>query len=509
MDYKEFFLTNNKSGWKTRESILKNREPEIYNKILSFTNTNSLNNLSFKEQVWCFINNETTRKKCLNCGDNTTFKETLAKGYNDFCSLKCANASGLLNDRVVKSNLEKHGVEYYSMHENFVSKVKATKLKRYGSENYNNITKSLETKEEKYGDKNYTNKTKAILTNRKNLLDKFDTMTSDKVVKYGLNDSNITLSCSTCNNNYEIYSGLFKYRTSVKVKPCTICNPIKDTNSIQEKELFKFIKEILPNEVILEKDRKIIPPFELDIFIPSHNIAIEFNGLHWHSEEYVDKNYHLNKTKLCEKQGIRVIHIFEDEWRDKQDILKSMFKNIFGVTENKIHGRKTEVKEVDSEEVKLFLNDNHVQGYVSSTIKLGLYYNDKLVSVMCFTKRKDIFELVRFCTELNTTVNGGASKLINYFIKNYSPKEIISFSEKRWNVGNLYSRVGFKFVYDTLPSYWYVFKHKRYHKFNFRKNKLKNDGYDILNKTEHQIMLERGIYRIYDCGLKKWSIKFI
>jgi hypothetical protein len=271
-----------------------------------------------------------------------------------------------------------------------------------------------------------------------------------------------------------------------------------------EGEVKDFLKSLNLN--IIENSKTIISPLELDIYIPSHNIAIEFDGLYWHSELYKPSNYHLNKTELCEKQDIQLIHLFEDEWNYKQDIVKSRIKNILGLTENKIFARKCIIKEVNKNDKAKFLDNNHIQGTVASSINIGLYYNDELVSLMTFGKGRialggesNQYELIRFCNKLNTNVIGGADKLLKYFIKTYKPKEIISYADRRWSLGNLYDKLKFDKTNLSAPNYWYIINNKRKHRFAFRKSILVNNGYDI-NKTEHQIMLERKIFRIYDCG---------
>jgi hypothetical protein len=256
----------------------------------------------------------------------------------------------------------------------------------------------------------------------------------------------------------------------------------------------------------------IIKPHQLDIFIPSHNLAIEYNGLYWHSEEFLKNNYHLNKTIECEKQGIQLIHIFEDEWLHKQNIVKSRLLNILGLIKNKIYARKTEIKEISSIQAKNFLDNNHLQGFTNSTIRIGLFYDNELISVMLFNKPRlgigssyDGYELTRFANKLNTSVIGGASKLLKHFINTYQPKEIISYADRRWSQGDLYKKLGFIETHINKPNYWYVINKNRKHRFGFRKHSLKEKGFDI-NKTEHEIMLERGIYRIYDCGTITYSL---
>lgn len=283
------------------------------------------------------------------------------------------------------------------------------------------------------------------------------------------------------------------------------CNKCTSSVSKHELDINKFLNDSNLNTIT--SSFSIISPNQLDIFIPSHNIAIEYNGLYWHSEEYVDKNYHLNKTNLCENKNIRLIQIFEDEWLYKQEIVKSRLKNIFGLTENKIYARKCIIKEISTKQSNDFLNKNHIQGSVNSKINLGLYHDNKLVSLMCFNKPRlgvgskyDGYELSRFCNKLNTIIIGGADKLLKYFVNTYNPKQIISYADRRWSQGNLYEKLGFEKIRINKPNYSYIINKQRKHRFNYRKNILKKQGFDTTNKTEHEIMLERKIYRIYDCG---------
>jgi hypothetical protein len=279
-----------------------------------------------------------------------------------------------------------------------------------------------------------------------------------------------------------------------------------------ENEIKKFIKSF--DFDIIENSRKIINGKELDIYIPSHKIAIEFNGLYWHSDKYLPDNYHLNKTELCEERDIRLIHIFEDEWIYKQDIVKSRLNNILGLTKTKIYARKCQIKEITSKESRLFLDKNHIQGYSNAKVSLGLYYNNELISLMTFGGlRKNLgsnhiegtYELIRFCNKLNTSVVGGANKLLQYFIKNYNPKEIISYADRRWSQGELYETLGFKEVHKTKPNFFYINGLTRLNRFNFRKDILVKQGYDP-NKSGKVIMQERGINRIYDSGSIKYKL---
>ena len=325
------------------------------------------------------------------------------------------------------------------------------------------------------------------------------------LVKYGKITDNITIICPI--------HGEFEQRcdSHKQGNGCTKCS--NNGTSKIEKDINNFLTNLGVNTKT--NDRGILNGQELDIFIPSHNLAIEYNGLYWHSEQYVKSNHHLNKTELCEKQNIQLIHIFEDEWLHKQDIVKSRIKNILGLTENKIYARKCVIKEVTSKDTKNFLNYNHIQGNVNSSIRIGLYYDGELVSLMTLGKGRvalgsnvidNSYELLRFCNKLDTSVIGGADKLLKHFIKSYQPKEIISYADRRWSNGNLYEKLGFNFIHNSKPNYFYILDKKRKYRFGFRKDILVKQGFQE-NKSEHEIMLERNIYRIYDCGNKKYVLK--
>jgi hypothetical protein len=121
---------------------------------------------------------------------------------------------------------------------------------------------------------------------------------------------------------------------------------------------------------------------------------------------------------------------------------------------------------------------------------------------------EDAYELFRFCNKLNTTVIGGADKLLKYFIKTYKPNEIISYADRRWSQGQLYKKLGFEFIHNSKPNYFYINNCKREYRFKYRKDVLVKEGFDK-NKTEREIMEERGFNRIYDCGNKKYIFKIL
>lgn len=318
--------------------------------------------------------------------------------------------------------------------------------------------------------------------------------------------NNKTKVCITCPKHGEFYEIPDNH---LKGHGCRKCGCV---SSKGEKEIIKFLS---PFECE-EHNHSIANGKEIDIYIPSLKLGIEYDGLRWHSEQFVqNNNYHLEKTNECADKGIRLIHIFEDEWIYKNEIVKSRLLNIIGKTPNKIYGRKCEIKFVANDVTRDFLNENHIQGYCNSSIRYGLYYNGELVSLMTFGKlRKNLgsescdghYELLRFCNKLNTTVIGGASKLFKFFLKTHHPSEVISYADRRWSFGNMYEKLGFTLSHISQPNYFYVIGNERENRFKYRKDVLVSEGYDE-SKSEHQIMLERGIYRIYDCGCLVYKYK--
>ena len=267
------------------------------------------------------------------------------------------------------------------------------------------------------------------------------------------------------------------------------------------------------NEEIITRCKDVIPPYELDIYVPSKKIAIEYDGLIWHSEKFgKDKNYHLMKTELCEKQGIRLIHIFENEWINNREIVEAKLKHILGCDDKsqKVFARKCVVNEIDKSISKQFLDKNHIQGFGAATKHFGCFYNNELVGVMSFKKERkdsDKWELTRFASDITKHCVGVGGKLFKYFVKSYNPIEIKSFADRRWSINNnnLYIKLGFKLDKILKPDYHYTNnKLDFFHKFHFRKEAL-NKKYGLpLTMTENEMTQELGYYKIWNCGLLRY-----
>jgi len=256
----------------------------------------------------------------------------------------------------------------------------------------------------------------------------------------------------------------------------------------------------------LSNVRNIIAPKEIDIYIPSLNLAVECSGLYWHSEISAEKprNYHYNKYKECKDAGIRLITIFDDEWINNRSVVEARFIHFMNKDAETIGARNCLVSEISPEISKEFIDANHLQGNTNALINLGLYHNNRLVSVMTIGKSRynsDYqYELIRFCSSAN--VQGAASKLFTYFIKKYNPSSVISYSDNRWGWGQLYKNIGFNFSHETI-GYQYTDYKQRFSRHKFQKHKLVEEGYDKL-LSEWEIMQSRGYDRIWDCGQSTW-----
>jgi hypothetical protein len=519
MDF-SFFTTDNKSGYKTNEKWFSKNHVDEYGDITNYCSPYDLS--TFKEKIWFYYHKLTEVPNC-SCGKKTKFSNRLDRGYNEFCSLSCFNSNKTeMVKRIKDTNQKKYGVDYYTQTEDFIKKQRNTKKDKYGDENYNNKNKMLSTKLSRYGNIGYNNIEKYKQTCidlygvdnysksedfKSNLKLKIKEKYKDlEIIDISDDFTSLTINCDVCKTSYEITQNLLRERKKHNYTICTNCNPIGMSSSSYEDELCDIL---LGWGINIERHFK---PFggkkEIGIFLPNYNIGIEINGLYWHNELFVNKTYHLDKTLLCKDNGIDLIHIFEDEWLWKRGIVLSILKNKLNLITTKIFARKCIVVELTSKEVKEFLEKNHIQGNVNTTLKFGLIYNDELVSVMTFGKRNGIgngeeWELIRFSNKINYNVIGGASKLFKYFLKKINPKIVKSYSDNRWFSGGLYKNLGFKYIHETKPNYWYVKNDMRYHRLNFKKNILINEGFDK-NKTEKQIMFDRKIYRIYDCGNKLW-----
>lgn len=305
------------------------------------------------------------------------------------------------------------------------------------------------------------------------------------------------IKCLLCG---KVYKNKFTNLT-IGYGKCPRCYTSKTESSKGELDVLKTIKKFLEKNDILLSNQRLIKNsktgrnFELDIYIPEKNIAIEFNGLYWHSDGMVSKDYHIMKTDECFKKGIQLIHIFEDEWNTKKEIVKSIIKNKICYNKEKfkkvIDISKCIINEIPLSDKIMFLNENHIFGDDKSIIKIGCYYKKELVSIMTFDLKNTetiSWKLSRFTNKLNYKIGNAEFFLLDYFKNNFRWNEIFGYSDLRFSFGNFYKKLGFNFLCKNEPTEFFVHDGLR----------IKNSDYfGDTNK----------IQRIWDCGSLKFSLK--
>ena len=456
-----------------------------------------------------------------------------------------------VKEQVKQSNLEKYGVEYTSQVPEIQAKMKATMLERYGAADPFNSpvlsekirktnlkrygvdipSKSSEVQERisntmmtKYGVCRYsqTSEHRATIVTNPSKLDEWNKFLENPISYVNDNFTNIPTYKELAEHLGVTDSTLIdRIPEDVRVQI------IQSTLSYVENEIVEYLKSIKSDIIINRHNRKLIYPQEIDIYLPEYQIGIEVNPTGTHNSTYgvygdmpKAPSYHKRKTELCEQQGIFLFHIFGYEWQHKQDIIKSMLCNLIGCNANKIYARKCEIRNVDNKKATAFLNTNHRQGEAYSKIRLGLYYQDELVSLMTFGKlrntlgqssdTKDCWELVRFASKLNTTVVGGADKLFKAFVRQYAPKQVRSFSDRAHTKGTLYSKLGFTEIRRSAANYVWVNKKTNiaYNRLHTQKRHIKHflqDNKIDLTLTEKQIMEDHGFVQVFDSGTITWE----
>lgn len=442
-----------------------------------------------------------------------------------------------------KTCINKYGVEYPSKNTDVKEKIKETVIEKYGVEStlqlprarkrlYEHLKKCgfgtdwfQARMKELYGVSNYGMTEEHTEQIRKfhyeKMYDKLlNTEEFSELIEplFDFNDYSGTIGyekypfkCKKCDVEF------VDYLNNNHIPRCPECFPKMCVESNAERELYEFINSILDCEII-RNDRSILDGKEVDIYVPEKNIAVEFDGIYWHSQITGGKNkkYHLQKTEQCEEQGIKLIHIFENEWVFKQDIVKQRLKHIFNVSDRPtFYARNCEVREIDNKAKFVFLNQHHIQGSGRSKVKLGLFHENRLVGVMTFGspsisqghRKRAAWEIKRFA--LSASVLGAAGKLFKHFVREFEPDRVITYADRRWSskFNNVYDKIGFEFNGTTQSNYFY-FKNtlQLEHRFNYRKNVLseKLDKFDS-ELTEWENMQLNGYDRIWDCGHLKYE----
>lgn len=289
---------------------------------------------------------------------------------------------------------------------------------------------------------------------------------------------------------------------------CPMCSSGQHTSK-PEREVFGFVRSVVPNEEqVIADDRKLIHPKEVDIYVPSRRIAIEFNGLYWHDEQHVDKNQHYDKYEACRSHGVQLLQIWEDDWNDRREIVQHMVASKLGLLhQTRVFARKCDVIEQSYSSASEFLDGNHLQGAISGTHYLSLVYHDAIVAMMVLSNdKKGNLLISRYATSCG--VPGGFTRLMKEAERRYHPKGFITFSDNMVSDGSLYSSTGFSIMGIVAPDYYYTDSSGsiRRHKFLYRKARFKSNPNLLFEEglTERELADLNDLHRVYDAGKVKW-----
>lgn len=285
-------------------------------------------------------------------------------------------------------------------------------------------------------------------------------------------------------------------------------NPYPPYISKEENEVVDFLKSF--DLEIIQHDKQIINPYELDMYIPKKNIAIEYNGLYWHTERNTpDVYYHYNKWEQCKQKNIQLITIWSDDWKQKRSLIENMLKHKLNISnEEKVYARKTHISEIDYYTSKEFCNKYHIQGSARGTFYIGLRdQQGNLCAVTIWKIVNNDAYLERYCT--SKIVVGGLGKIISYmkrFLMDKNIKRIITFSDHCVSNGTVYEKLGFVIDKYIDPDYTYLINGTRKHKFGFRIPRFKNDISLIYKEglSEKELAKINNIERIWDCGKTRY-----
>ena len=438
--------------------------------------------------------------------------------YLDSLGVEWHSKTSEWRSKLVETSQERFGETHYSKTEEFKKRVKQTVFDSYGVEHImllDSIKESIkQTNLERYGVENAAQCAEVRARISQTNLERYGSEIparanmSHEAIEFldnaQLFESEVT-NCpvSALSKKY----GISKHPIYQRIKERGIVIPKFQLSSF-EYDVLTFIKQSYSGE-LRQGTRDIIPPYEIDIFLPDIKIAIECNGSYWHSElNGRGQHYHLDKTKGCESKGIRLIHIWEHDWADKNDIIKNHLLAALKQEVETVGARSCHIKPIDQATSNQFFDLYHLQGYTQHKVCYGLFHRDALLSAMSFTtprftKSAD-WEILRYASAFGYRIHGGANKLFSHFLKNQNPKNVISYCDRSRMTGNIYLQLGFKHVRDSKPGYFYTQDYQKFlPRYTFQKHRLKEklNTYDQ-NITEWENMKANGYDRIWDCGQK-------
>ena len=305
------------------------------------------------------------------------------------------------------------------------------------------------------------------------------------------------------------------YSRTLSGTGCPVCAS-GASSSRGEVELRDYVKSIVPHAIVLGNDRTVLHGRELDVYVPEHHIAMEYDGLYWHSEDAGrDKGYHQRKTDDCAAAGISLVHVWEDDWRDRRAIIEDMIAYRMHAGDRRRLSARSLVLDmgVDVGAMRGFMNANHIQGMGHGSVRVGLRDGDGMLvagMVLSVDTAHDGLVLDRYATVLGSSVRGGFTRLLHHVIMCHHPHRITTFSDHGSFDGGLYSSSGFHVDGELPPDYSYIIgagdSAHREHKFNYRKARFRDDPNLswMDGATESELARLNGLPRVWDAGKTRW-----
>lgn len=304
----------------------------------------------------------------------------------------------------------------------------------------------------------------------------------------------LRFKCKTCNNTC--------FKSLAMLEDCPVCFHCHPKESKGQIEVFEFVRSLCPDAVI--SDRKLIAPKEVDVYVPSKKLAIEYHGLFWHSDQVIkDEAYTQNKLELCREKGVSLFVVFEDEWRDRQAIVKSMIRHRLGLTTNRIHARMCDVRELPVKVANEFLEHAHLEGGCRAKVAFGLFHAGVLVG--CMTLRRPFHRKYAGCLEVarsalapNTSVPGWLGRLTKRALLYCNERGIsdglMTYVDARLGGGTpSYASAGWKVVSNTRsPRFWWTDFYDRFNRFKFRADKSRN-------LSQREVAEMNGVSKLFGC----------
>ena len=453
--------------------------------------------ISLKDRCF-FVKNDITEDnvpKCPQCGNPVCIDKSYGLILNKFCSDKCSKAYGRLSE-ISKQRLLDYEWMYLHRIEKEMAYDSIGEILNCSSEPVRRACVNLGIPLVRMNESSV--KVQVLIQNEEWMRDQYKTQGKTlQTIANEIGSSKATLSIAI-------------NKLGIDATPPNAYPRKNGKRSLEEIELYDYIRSILSDDVYMShSDRSVLYDKEIDILIPSLGLGFEYNGLYSHyyrpeaetSARRKGHLYHLNKKQVAHKKGIDLIHIFSDDWKYRNDIVKSMISSKFKKND-RVFARKCEIIVPTNSEKINFLKANHLQGKDKSSIYYALKHEEEIVAIMTFCKSRYNkayeWELSRYTVKKFVNVVGGFSKLLSYFRKNHIGS-IISYADREHSTGEVFKNNGFCLLKVNPPSYTYVnFKinEERMHRANFMKKKIApNDS-----RAEHEIMYERGYRQVFDCG---------